>query len=296
MTNYDLWRGLNIHHRQNGIKFPIPPCARIIPMQHSYWNSTKGGSDHTTYLLSQCKVKVGKTKFGAQLVPFTRTIQLFGVLCHRFAQMLTSRDDLDYPSLYHYRNAASARRPFHKTCEDLSAFLCRMVAPTSVPRTLQSPPPPLPKRRITRAISRFFTPTWARYNKTGATPGKKGLRKKDKNKPLVGREEHENRARRCPGIPMKRLDPKTQTKAIQKRCTLCGLKTTWFCMGCKRNLCMGEDRHERLIQMVESKDNTMGTLTSDHVCLPVLLKQQGLSTDDEVTENAFQWLCYHCAL
>ena len=57
---------------------------------------------------------------------------------------------------------------------------------------------------------------------------------------------------------------------------------------------MGEDRHEHLMKLVEGKDDTVDGLTFDQVCSPILL-EKGQSADGEVTENAFQWSCYHIA-
>ena len=99
---------------------PFPSFLRFIPSVYAFWNSVKGGSDTTTKLMDDCIIRVPKAHLNTETVAITRIISLLFVEIHRLNQVFTAKEDVDeYPSLAHYRKAASKRSTFH-----VSLLLC----------------------------------------------------------------------------------------------------------------------------------------------------------------------------
>ena len=48
LTAFYIWRSLRVKKQ---LQLPIPPCNRILPLTHSYWNNMKGASDTATKLM-----------------------------------------------------------------------------------------------------------------------------------------------------------------------------------------------------------------------------------------------------
>ena len=48
LTDYYIWLQLRI---KKVLPLPIPPCNRILPFNHSFWNNAKGASDTATKLM-----------------------------------------------------------------------------------------------------------------------------------------------------------------------------------------------------------------------------------------------------
>ena len=109
-----LWRKMF----DDASKLPLPSLARIIPIFHASWNAVKSGSDTTTMLVDKCaslKSPVPHTNCNSRMCG--RIIMVLLVLFHRLKSINTSKDDLDsnYPTLAHFRNAATRRSSFHQT-------------------------------------------------------------------------------------------------------------------------------------------------------------------------------------
>jgi len=49
LTNYNVWRAINVDVNESNIWFPLPPCARLIPFQNSLWNVYKGVFRSSTF-------------------------------------------------------------------------------------------------------------------------------------------------------------------------------------------------------------------------------------------------------
>lgn len=82
MTSLLLWRALlPTNDNANQIVFPIPPIDRLIPLEHSTWNSSKGGSGTVTRYTYNCQSIV--TVRTPQTVVVTRFLLLFAVVMHR---------------------------------------------------------------------------------------------------------------------------------------------------------------------------------------------------------------------
>jgi hypothetical protein len=105
-----LWRIVRLTWRP-----PLPPIARIIPLNLAIWNAVKGGSDTITKLLWMCKYAPPSDLPQASV---TSRILLLSLTCiHRLHQVATSKLDVKnkYQSLSHFRNAANKRMSFSKT-------------------------------------------------------------------------------------------------------------------------------------------------------------------------------------
>jgi hypothetical protein len=88
---------------------PLPPIARIIPLNLAIWNAVKGSSDTITKLLWTCKYSPPSHMPQASV---TSRILLLSLTCiHRLHQVATSKLDTKskYQSLSHYRNANNKR-------------------------------------------------------------------------------------------------------------------------------------------------------------------------------------------
>ena len=58
MTNYCLWRALNVQVDDHAIHFPIPPCDMLIPCQNTEWNLAKGPLATLTKLFAECEENI----------------------------------------------------------------------------------------------------------------------------------------------------------------------------------------------------------------------------------------------
>ena len=110
-----LWRALNVN--DSDIKFPLPPVARIVPLIISVRNSVKGGSDTTTKLDDICQERIG---IRTEVTVVTSQIMLnMAIVFHRCIQMTASDDPEEYPTLYHWQNAASHRSTMKRSLSTL---------------------------------------------------------------------------------------------------------------------------------------------------------------------------------
>jgi hypothetical protein len=94
---------------------PLPPIARIIPLNLAIWNAVKGGSDTITKLLWMQKYAPPSKLPQASVM--SRILLLSLACIHRLNQVATAKMDAKgkYKSLSHFRNAANQRMSFHKT-------------------------------------------------------------------------------------------------------------------------------------------------------------------------------------
>jgi len=222
----------NLWVELSNLPLPLPPLYRLIPAQHAYWNQTKSGSDTTTKLMDKCIAIVPHTT--PESVACNRMMSLAFVVLHRLSQLYGSKPDLPYPSLEHYRNAASHRTTFHRTLlRSRQVFLADLKALSSAPAT-QTPPRAenqRPLREKTNNVQherinsdRFNVP----HPLPTKTPGKLSKKIKDGSAP----DAYIHLDGTCKGTPFKTVD------SMQQRCALCQAKTSWYCMGCKQWFCL----------------------------------------------------------
>ena len=111
-NHFKLWRSIN--GPNVNVKFPLPPCDRLIPYQHSLWNASKGGGDTITKLIDSNEENLGIRT--PQTIATSRILMLYGVAYHRELQMLTAKDDVDcYDNLFDFRSACNTRWSFHQS-------------------------------------------------------------------------------------------------------------------------------------------------------------------------------------
>ena len=103
--------------------FPIPPCEKGIPFEHSLWNGSKGGSDTVTRFTYNCQVVLPIRT--PQTVVSARLLMLYMVLYHRGCQAVTMRKqpDADIDTLKTIRDRNNKRIAFHSTLQYLCSLL-----------------------------------------------------------------------------------------------------------------------------------------------------------------------------
>ena len=223
----NLWRALG------KLPSPFPSFKRLIPVICAYWNAVKSGSDTTTKLIDD---RVLYLPFvNCETVTSARLVMIVYVLVHRCVQIITAREDLSYPSLAHYRNAASHRSTFHQSIltikSVLQAELNKMLQPvTASPNQSQA---------------RRTQPTRARYDgkpvqvvNFGATLPFKTPKKLSKvaQSGTVEGLQVKKMLEACTGAPMKLVSKMNDKK---KSCQYpgCNATTSWYCVKCKQWLC-----------------------------------------------------------
>ena len=233
-------------HSLRKLPMPFPSLKRLIPAICAYWNVVKGGSDTTTKLMDDCILQIPKSSMNMETVAITRIIQLLMVVCHRIFQCTSNKKTLEeYPSLLHWRHAASERTTFHKTLlsfsntfkqelAKLSNSPQRMIPQRIVPRT-----PPRQQQNVHRSNRRTRIDGMVPSSVTFApalpmqTPVKISAMLAAGTAPV----EYEEMAHHCIGIPINVYPCKSNNG-----CALCKDNTSWYCAGCKRWFCMSKTK------------------------------------------------------
>ena len=280
MTNYKLWRSLNVNVTL-GIRFPLPPMTMIIPFVNAFWNVTKGPSDTMTRLLDTCEENLGIRN--PQSVAVARLMALQGVAFHRTAQFITSKNPNYYGSLKSFRDAANHRLPFQKSMSIIIHFLKNDLS--SLERSQQSAPlPPLPvtppPRRTTRNTKKVEAVKWQPKSRTNCTPITGRRKKTPDDKTLTD----DARSAACVG-----LVPLLSAKRLT--CRLCGSRTFYICSWCKRPLCMTKGRlGEEKIQIYKDRCDVNDEEPAAMVSLTQYDPKKG-----ELVKKEFINTCYHIA-
>ena len=235
---------------------PFPSFKRFIPGIYAYWNSVKGGSDTTTKLMDDCVLRVPRNHLNSETAAIARLIMLLLATFHRLLQVINANPENDYPSLAHYRNAASHRTSFH-----FSILQCHLAFKNALEQH-QNPAPPNnalqpinqnaaelrrnPNRRRVANVVPEETNFGAVLHM--ATPKKMNYHLKQG----VALTPVKEMVRKCEGIPMKTHPRKTC------KCCVCGSNTAWFCAGCKRWFCMERRDTERNGKRLQLYAHTIG--------------------------------------
>lgn len=187
--------------------------------------------------MDDCIIRVPKVYLNPETVATTRLISLLFVLVHRLNQVLTSDTNSDYPSLYHYRQAASRRATYHVSLLRLKQIFEKELERINRPATntpVQSTPINQNRRRNPNR-RRVEGAVLQQVQFAASLPYKTPKRKiiqiagtGDENAPPEVCKMVED----CTGMIMKSYPIQYQ------RCTLCSTRTPWYCPGCKRWLCM----------------------------------------------------------
>ena len=171
---------------------------------------------------------------------------LMFVVAHRLNQVVTADPDLPYPTLEHYRNAASKRTTFHRTLLNCEAYFLRKLEKyRTPPAELQNQPTRQPLSNITNTEQARRNPRRQRVFGVipetvtfGAKLSFKTPKKITAKATATSEEEQHseitNMVKKCKGIPMKSF------QATKQRCAdlNCPNHTQWFCVTCKRFFCV----------------------------------------------------------
>ena len=116
-TNLAIWRYMNV----NGlIDFPVPPCSRVIPLQHAFWNNLKPVSDTFTRNADSCEERLGSLLSSPQTKAHARILKHSCNAYFRARQIMSSNADLfKYKTLGHWQDAASHRLTFQRALLEL---------------------------------------------------------------------------------------------------------------------------------------------------------------------------------
>jgi len=265
-----LWRELNISKfGQEEVKYPLPKVVQFKSFTTAVWCASKGSGDGITYLDDSCQERIGIRT--PNNIACARILLNFGVFLHRMFQVAGAKEDLSYPTLSHYRNAASKRT----TCKDsLEYQVERWIVMSGQKETSEQKldssvdeepitidlfvPPPAASTQQTTRNNANKTPDTAAImfssEITGNTPGV-GQSLANPN------EDHLERCRNCEGHVWSQVVPKDDDKKdCRRQCHVCHRKTNWYCSGCRRYLCptAGGVVKEEVVQKKKATTTTTG--------------------------------------
>jgi len=118
-----IWRCLNVDFNSRNVWFPLPPRARITPVQHAFWNALKGPSDTTTKLVDSIEEKLGIRS--PRTVATARLLSVGSVAFHRSSHMLhAANKGVDkHRGLDGYRHASIQRQSMADTIIAIEKYL-----------------------------------------------------------------------------------------------------------------------------------------------------------------------------
>ena len=214
---------------------PMPSLTRLIPAVCAYWNAVKSGSDTTTKLMDDRVLY--PPHVNCETIASTRIILLAFVLIHRLLQMDTASQDLQsYPTLSHYRNAASHRTTFQKTILCIQSTLSRCLQKQSEifgetdkenhNRTIMGATRSLPSRQRVHGV----LPEAMTFGVTLPFITPKKIKKQVEKGQLS--ESICQMYQNCTGRLVQVVDNEKR-----KQCALCSKLTSYYCAGCKSWFC-----------------------------------------------------------
>ena len=241
---------------------PIPALKRIIPSTHAQWNATKGGSDTTTKVVDDCFLRPPIPWTNFESVAVGRCISNLLAFILRLYQLITAKEDLNsYPSLQHYRNAASHRMTYKKmlrmTYEKLRDEADKLEKSDEIVQAeIQGP-------SVTRRV-RFQNQGILAAQRINFVPQKSfnTPRKKQKRQIESGHiaKAVVERTHNCTGFPVEVICPEVGKKkdSVRQRCYICKSKTRWRCLHCHFYFCMSSKKtatRESQLYFDEEKEN-----------------------------------------
>lgn len=259
------------------IKYPIPACDKLLPLDSSLWNVSKGGSDITTRLAWNCQAVLPiKTP---QTTIVGRYVALYSVLFHRLVQAVTmfKPPDPATDTIDSIRNRNNKRYSMHNSLNKLHRMLLKSAkeddetSPTTAAAAgtdsnfIRSAAPRFDPRTQSTRIERDHS-VLGNVGTLGCTPIGNGKTKRG----VVNHDNYEDLLKRyhtCTGNLSRVFTPDTRKVHSGYRykygdCDLCGQKNvTTFCFGCKRTLCFDKDRsleiRQRLLGGGEVRDRLL---------------------------------------
>lgn len=216
-----------------------------------------GPSDTTTKCIDSIEEHVSIRT--PRTIATARHLKAKAIAWHRCLQQATAKKDLDkYPTLFAYRHAASERCSVTKSLGLLITMmeeeLKTVPVPASPTRSIATlVPPNTAPRRPTRNAVTVDRVGWGFQSKEGYTPG----RGRSAN------EFHRLRELRCDGRVLVYVVPEPSLKkkddSARGCCSVCGVKTNFYCTGCKNFLCFGATQamtESRIAKIQKKRDES----------------------------------------
>ena len=241
LTNYRLWRALNVEPDERAIRFPLPTIDKFLPCHNAEWNLSKGPSDTLTKLFDGSEEAI--TIRTPQTMSIARFLVVLASAYHRCNQIMTAKEDFTkYKTLGNFRKAASKRATFKASMVKLTNSIWADMEAVNkqqqilavglgkkTSRVMLQEIPPSPQSR-TRKQASAPTQHWNVKWHEGVTPSKKpGRPGEDKKRQM---DQHCQRREDCLGFV-----PCVRVSSERKRCELCRSWTSFYCSGCRSHLC-----------------------------------------------------------
>ena len=239
---------------------PLPTLQRLIPRSHAKWNTGKPGSDTITKIVDDCVFTPPKAYTNFESKASGRSFSNLTTAILRLYQISTAKKDFskNYPTLTHYRDAASHRCTHKKLLRIIHRIFKKEVVETLSDK--QQPSSSVTNnndRRVT--CVRFKDRTVG--NRISYIPSRT-FHTPARNKRKIIQEgrcatEVQHRTDHCSGFPFEVVDQGLGTKDQRKKCLICESKTKWMCVKCRLYFCMDyketSKREEGLVYAKEQK-------------------------------------------
>ena len=255
-----LWRTMF----SNPVILPRPSMLRIIPATHAQWNATKGGSDTVTKMADNCFIKPPRNLTNFETVAVSRCFSNLLIAIQKLYHALTAQDNVaeKYPSMQHYRNAASHRLTFKKLLRKIYKKFKDEVESDFEKENFQTD---THRARRARAQGFGIIPDQANFiaKKTFQTPTK--ARRKQIEERKVS-EAILHRVNACTGYPIEIVQQQEgSAKDPRRQCYICSTKTLWQCSKCRLYFCMtykkNKKREEKLYYVREREGKECREIT-----------------------------------
>ena len=228
---------------------PMPTLKRIIPTTHAQWNATKGGSDTITKIVDDCVLHPPKNYTNFESVAVGRCISNTLATILKLYQVTSSEEELNYPSMQHFRNAASHRITYKK--------MLRMTYKifTSEAKRLEQNNGKDTSQEVTNSRNQQQGQCRIRFRqhqglasaqemdyakpKTFYTP-QKSQKKQVETGQLKVDQTVLDRRNTCTGCPVEVFCQEVGANKTdpRRRCYICKDKTKWRCVKCRFYFCM----------------------------------------------------------
>ena len=245
---------------------PRPTLKRIIPRSHAKWNSGKHGSDSVTKVCDECPFCPPKWYTNFESKACGRCFTNLSAAVLRLCQIITAKKDIEksYPTLTHYRDAASHRfthtQILHLEYLYFKQEMNKIENPESVLRNheensrLGRPSRPQRVRFDNRAVEDKLDYAFARTFDTPARSKKRIIDKGNATSMVQVRKDN------CTGFPFEVVDQGLNTKDPRRTCYICRAKTKWMCIKCRFYFCLDyrktSNRQEHLCYTKEKESST----------------------------------------
>lgn len=240
---------------------PRPVLQRILPRSHAKWNANKGGSDTVTKIVDDCSATPPRRYTNYETVASARCFSNLCVAILHLYHAISSKKDFAnaYPTIQHYRDAASHRMTFKAMLRRIRIYFKEEIfeplgelqpGAENVQEEVQT-------RRRNRVRFNGIVPEQLDFAppKTFLTPTKARKRVIEKGNTDV---QIINRTINCQGYPYEVVNNGTKAKDQRRECYSCGSKTKWQCIKCRFFFCMeykeSRQRKEELYYVKELEE------------------------------------------